>query len=304
MKMVAGIDGGGTKTILEFCGLDGAFLEQRLFGPFNLNSIGKEQFQKLTEDIFQVITEAGECEAVCFGAAGISNPVVSSIIYDAAKNQGYTGKLLLKGDHEIALYGATGGKEGGILIAGTGSICTGRNLLGETARAGGWGHLVDDVGSGYSLGRDALSAVFCAYDGREKETSLTEMIMEEWSVSDIGSLIYTIYGKNDKSVIAALSQLVEKAGRMGDEAALKIIDKNGKALTELVKAVYTRLDGGKNRKFGLSLMGGLLTHDTLLRSNFLSHLTLLLPQIQIAEPVMDAAGGASLMALHEICKSE
>ncbi len=37
--------------------------------------------------------------------------------------------------------------------------------------SGGWGHLLDDHGSGYDIGLNALKAVLRSYDGRNAKTS-------------------------------------------------------------------------------------------------------------------------------------
>ena len=47
----------------------------------------------------------------------------------------------LVGDQVIALNGALSGEAGIALIAGTGSICFGKNGAGEYARSGGWGQI-------------------------------------------------------------------------------------------------------------------------------------------------------------------
>lgn len=172
MIMVAGIDGGGTKTTVEVCGQNGELVKRKTFGAFNLNSIGEAAFEQLLGEIFDFIKACGEVHTVCIGAAGISNPSVQMLTEKVKKEKKFPGELLLRGDHEIALYGAVRDAAGCILIAGTGSICLGKknsNSEEKLIRAGGWGHLIDDGGSGYSLGRDALNAVVQSYDKRKMQ---------------------------------------------------------------------------------------------------------------------------------------
>lgn len=170
---------------------------------------------------------------------------------------------------------------------------------GKTARAGGWGHLIDDVGSGYALGRDALTAVVRAQDGRGAKTVLTDLVQKAWKVENIGQLIAETYSTADKSHIASLSPLVEQAGRQGDVKALAIIEENAVELTELAAAVYRQL--GK-KELGISLMGGLLSHETLLREKFIRELAVRLPQMKVKDPDMDAAAGAALWAFRMMQK--
>lgn len=297
MKIVAGIDGGGTGTTLEVLGIDQRIITRKQFGAFNLNSIGRERFIQVLRELFEVIMNIGDCLVICIGAAGISNEAVIHLIQEVAEGTGLHAKLMLKGDHEIALYGAMSGNPGSILIAGTGSICTGIDREGKVARAGGWGHLIDDVGSAYALGRDALSAVVCAQDGRREATLLTQLIMEYWSVTNLKQLVAKVYETKDKSNIASLSVLVEQAGQRKDPVALSILQKNARELTDLVLAVYQQLN---IELLPLSMLGGLLVNDTLLRKELLSCLKEKCPMIQIKKPDMDAAAGAALWAWNSL----
>lgn len=289
MKITAGIDGGGTKTTLVI--LDGKKQKRKSFGAFNLNSIGKERFQELLTELFDTLTQAGECEAVCIGAAGISNPQVHKIILDTAKRYELSKRILLQGDHDIALYGAMSGKPGAILIAGTGSICAGRAENGKTVRAGGWGHLIGDEGSGYAIGIDILKTVVKTYESTKKKTLLTELVYKHWKVSDIEGIIAKTYSTPDKSNIAALAPLAEEAARQGDRMAWQILQKNASELCKLAKQVCTQL--GEN-PLSLCLMGGLLSHETLYRD--LVKEVLISKNILFKDPDMDAAAGAALWA--------
>lgn len=65
MKIVAGVDGGGTGTTLEIWDAAGQKRDRKTFGPFNINSIGEQNCKRLLSEIFEVIVQAGECRAVC-----------------------------------------------------------------------------------------------------------------------------------------------------------------------------------------------------------------------------------------------
>lgn len=292
MKFAGGIDGGGTRTTLELRSLQGQVVGRKVFGPFNLNSIGQERFPALLDEITQALREAGECTSLCIGAAGISNPAMQTLVKDAMDRAGLACWQLV-GDHEIALYGALEGRPGCALIAGTGSICFGRNADGSTARAGGWGHLIDDGGSGYALGRDALLSLVRVWDGRQAPTVLTRQIPEFLGLNTRQALIAHVYG-GEKSRVAALAPLVEQAAAQGDETALDILRRNANALGELAAAVVKALGMAQGEA---ALLGGLLTHPTMLRRETVSWLNLHLPGITPTFPRQDAAAGAALMAL-------
>lgn len=287
----AGIDGGGTKTKVECRDRLGKVLCRKTFGPFNLNSIGEDAFTALLEEITEFLRKTGDCIAVCAGAAGVSNPRVRELLAQAMERAGIA-RWQLVGDHEIALHGALSGQPGCVLIAGTGSICCGRNGRGEFVRTGGWGHIIDDGGSGYALGRDALAAVVRQWDGRGRKTLLAEAVSEHLGVRTPQELTAYIYG-GDKSRVAAAAPLVEKCAAEGDETALQIYARAGEELAALAEAAARQLGLARCE---VALLGGALEHDACLRRALQSRLAEIAPGLQCVAPQQDAAAGAALMA--------
>lgn len=291
MDFLAGIDGGGTKTKVVCVTPQGQELETKLFGPFNLNSIGAERFQDLLEELGTYLNSLGNCVALAIGSAGISNQDMVRMVAEAMQRHGISNWKLV-GDQEIALYGALDGQPGISLIAGTGSICFGRASDGTMARSGGWGHLIGDEGSGYALGRDGLVAVAKAWDGYGPQTRLTELLAESQGLATQREIISYIYG-GDKSRIAALSRLVEQAARDGDAVALDILRENARKLSQLVAAVAARLKLGTTK---VAMLGGMLENDTLLRKFFREEMAAAHPEIGCVAPLHDAAAGAVMLA--------
>ena len=290
MRFAAGVDGGGTRTTVECRTMEGAALCREVFGPFNLNSVGEERFTALLEEIAAFLGKTGECAALCIGAAGVSNPRVREL---TARVMDGLCPWRLAGDHEIALHGAHSGGPGLALIAGTGSICCGKNDRGEAVRAGGWGHLIDDGGSGYALGRDLLSAVVRQWDGRGEETVLTRLLLARLEIETPQELVAYVYG-GDKSRVASLAPLAGQAAAQGDRTALDIYARNGAELGEMVLAAAKRLGMETGE---VALLGGLLTGDGRLREALTAWLAERAPGLRCIEPRQDAAAGAAMLAL-------
>ena len=112
MRYAAGMDGGGTKTVLEARAPDGRVLLRERFGPLNLNSAAaqavRETMQGCTDALARLPGGLEACAALCVGGAGVSNPQARALLEQMLRRCGYRGALLLTGDQETALAGALG----------------------------------------------------------------------------------------------------------------------------------------------------------------------------------------------------
>lgn len=287
---IAGIDGGGTHTRIEIRDEENRLVCQKEFGPFNINSIGEEAFRQLLREVFGFCGDMAQCAKICFGAAGISNPRVGEILSEELEMEGFRGKWKLCGDQEIALRGAMD-CPGVAVIAGTGSICFGKNGAGETARSGGYGHLIDDGGSGYALGRDVLSAAVRAYDGRGQGVKLREAVYGQLGAGSPGDIVSFVYSpETDKAAIAKFARTALDLAEIGDKTALEILERGAWELCELVAAVQKKLclEGCP-----IALLGGLISHENAYRRIVVEKLSKLGTPIA---PGHDALWGAAQMA--------
>ena len=94
----------------------------------------------------------------------------------------------------------------------------------EAARAGGWGYVLGDEGSGYWIGRAALRAVLREADRRGPRTALTPLLLQHFGVAAAQSLIHEVYQNNLRpAAIGSLARCVQAAFSEGDEAAIGIL---------------------------------------------------------------------------------
>lgn len=287
MNFIAGIDGGGTKTVLLCRSLDGTWQERKYFGAFNINAIGKDSFRSLMEDIASVIESFGTCESLCIGAAGVSNTEMRNIVSDVL-NRSKIKQWSLVGDHEIALAGALDGGCGIIVISGTGSIVFGKTADNNLIRMGGWGHLLGDEGSAYGLSHDAYVAVAQMIDGLGPETSLKEKL----GIKDRADII-SYYYSHEKADIASHAPLVEQAAAEGDEVAFEILKSNAEKLGNDIVAVAKKL---QLETVKVSFCGGLVTNDTLFKKLLVQYIEETDNNIKCIDPIKDSAEGAVILA--------
>lgn len=286
---IAGIDGGGTHTRIEIRDMENRLLRRGEFGPFNINSIGEAAFEALLREVFAWCGGMENCTRLCIGAAGSSNPKAEQILSRELENAGFRGNWRLCGDQEIALRGAIDGP-GIVVIAGTGSICFGKNADGQTARSGGYGHLIDDGGSGYALGRDVLSIAVRAADGRVKETGILQAVCDRLN-GGAEKIVPFVYGsETDKAAIAQFAAIALEQAHRGDREAWHILRQEAEELSQMVAAVQERLDMSKCR---IALLGGLLTSENPYRQAVVDTLTYLGTVVPARQ---DALWGAAQMA--------
>lgn len=295
---VCGIDGGGTKTEIKICDIHGYEIAHWWDDGINISGKTKEQIQVVLNRILDRIQEScGKldfCSVICAGIAGISCSLTKYLWEKTFESKGYNGKLVIIGDQEIALWGAHQKGEGIILISGTGSICFGDDGQGNTHRSGGYGHLIDDEGSGYDIGRQALSAIVKSGDHRIGDTSLKGLVYSYLNISGIEDLIAYIYARERvKKDIAAIAPLVFKASVTGDAVAVEILNLCSEKLTDMVEATVKTLGMESG---DLAMLGSILTKTDVLRNITETNIRNRLPQLKISSAKLSSVDGAVLMA--------
>lgn len=144
-----------------------------------------------------------------------------------------------------ALRQGAGRLSGIILIAGTGSICIGVAGDGRTIRAGGWGGLLGDEGSGYWIGRSALGVATQMADGRRRPTALLDEILRVLRLNEPMELIPWVSEQDADSYkrnVAALAPVVIGLARQSDPAALRLMRQAQAHLKSHLLAIAGRLD--------------------------------------------------------------
>ena len=166
------------------------------------------------------------------------------------------GEIEVVTDANIALYGATGGAPGLVVIAGTGSICCGINARRKRFCAGGWGPIAGDEGGGAWLARRALRAVAHAFDGRGPQTALTELACAYFHVTSPDDLTTAIYAPTiTNERLAGFGRDVVNAAKDEDQVALQIVADGGTELGRAAVAVIRDLQMERDR-FQIAYVGG------------------------------------------------
>ncbi len=301
-QLFLGVDGGGTKTHIALINHAGAVKAEGNAGPSNPLRVGVET---AVANIFKAVNEAcdtgsvsrGDIVAATLGLAGVRRADLRQRVRDSfVKAVGVKNALVIT-DAEIALYATTRGKPGLVVIAGTGSICLGKNEKGEIAISGGWGPLAGDEGGGVGIAQTALHSVAKASDGRGIATTLSKRASEYFRASGPENLIVAIYSPQvDNTRIAGFAEFVVEAAKDGDAVAMSIMNEAGTELGLAACAVIEKLNLTK-AKVPIGCVGSVFKAGKLLTKPMISTIRTVAPKAFLTEPEMPPAHAAALMAM-------
>jgi N-acetylglucosamine kinase-like BadF-type ATPase len=237
--------------------------------------------------------------AICLGIAGVDRPDDARTVGGIMRRIGSKARVLVVNDALVALEAGAPGESGVVVIAGTGSIAYGRNDRNQAARAGGWGYVLGDEGSGYWIGRAALRAVLREADRRGPKTQLTGLLLKYFEIDRAQNLIHEVYhGTLRPSAIAALAQYVHAAFKAGDSVAIGILRGSADELESSALSVARRLDL-VGSTFPFVLAGGMFKAVPWLYEELGRRLPLASPASRIIRLDVEPAIGAVRLALLE-----
>jgi len=260
---VVGVDGGGTKTHAVILDSNQRVIGEGRAGPSNPMRVGiANAATSVREAIDKACVMAkvrrDDLLAAEIGLAGARRRELRERMREALSTLGIA-DIEVVTDADIALYGATDGAPGIVVIAGTGSICCGINARGKRMCAGGWGPIAGDEGGGAWIARRALRGVAHASDGRGPKTLLTELACAYFHVSSADDLVTAIYAPsitNDR--LAGFGKDVIEAAKQKDAVALAIIEESGAELALATITVIKNLHMERAR-FQIAHVGGVFT---------------------------------------------
>ena len=307
-RFVIGLDGGGTKTAAELCDSNGRPLATATGGPSNFQVIGIETAARTILDLIETCCHSIGCtvdrlDSVVAGLTGAGRSgdqgrMRDGILLEAERRGLNLRQVRVDSDARIALEGATGGRPGVIVIAGTGSIVFGKDAAGKVHRAGGWGRIIGDEGSGYALGREIFRAVAASMDGRTPKTSLTKLLTSSTGLATQESIITALYRENFD--MASVAPLATTAAAQGDRIARRILSQAAEEIVDVLSAVIRMVRGRSRRPLSVSFIGSVLSSANPYSRRVRSLVRTKLPGVTIRPPETPPVHGAVLLALADL----
>ena len=292
-KILIGIDGGGSNTKLIVSDFDLKIIEKSTGGASNFLKIG---FKNAVLNVVNLVepflpTFKDSMITLVIGTAGAGREDNANEFEKyLAESLTNIAKIKVVSDAAITLKGAFEEDDGAILIVGTGSILY-YKIGNEIKRIGGYGRLIGDEGSGYSLGKRGLNLVSKMLDKRLNKSLLLELAIENLKVDSPNQLISKIY--NDNFEIASFAKVVIDAANNGDALAQALIENE---TNELILHLESMISLNNIDNIKLVLSGGLVASDNLYRQCLIDNISRKLPQIKTVEAKYSPEFGAVLMA--------
>ncbi len=299
--IVAGVDGGGSKTRVIIADEHGRQLGE-IVGPGSAARPG--EIEQSASVIAAAVGDAlASCEmshvmpkVLCVGVAGAAADAEREALWTALMGYELADEIVVRPDFAIALDDAFGDGPGILLISGTGSAAFGRGPAGLSARCGGWGPMCGDEGSGAWIGRRALSVVTASADGREPETALVGAILTAAQVNEPRELIAWA-AQATPGQFATLAPIVTSVADSGDLRANALVSLAVEELVIHVRTLARTLFIDERSATPLALSGGMLRKGSTLRKRLEQRLRSAVPGAQLTSDEVNAARGAVRNAL-------
>ena len=252
-----GVDGGGTKTTAVVFNENGEFICSACGESINYYSVGLDAARLAMKNIIDNLNiKSFRCAVI--GMSALNERASEEETDRFCDGIIESKKIIMDSDLYVALEAMDESGECAVVISGTGSMALHRNSDGEIKHAGGWGYILGDEGSGYSIGLSGIKAAIRAAEGSEEKTALTEECLDYFSTDNIYDLIDLYYDKTvSRKITAAFAKNVISLAESGDKTADEIVRIEAKLLSKTVSALLT----DAKKEISIGLWGGIFQHN-------------------------------------------
>ena len=246
-----GVDGGGTGCRARIEDAEGRLLGTGIAGPAAVRLGIDRSVAALESACRAAAAEAGlrtEALAGMDAGVGLAGICRKGVLEELMARPHPFRSVVYVNDATIACIGAHGGRDGGIVIVGTGSIGF-AVVKGREVRIGGYGFPISDEGSGADLGLHAIRLALRASDGRALATSFTREVMVRFDNDPFEAVAWM--DRATATDYATLAPLVMRHADAGDPVGRRIVREAAEQIDELVRRL---IECGAPR---VALIGGL-----------------------------------------------
>lgn len=242
-QLFLGIECGGTRTVALLTDANSQLIQRSEFGTANLRLLTDAQLLKHFRALGRSFPHP---TALGIGMAGMRTKTDRHRILKVAAKVWPRVPCVATDDLETALAAGTQINERSsgpmpildlppsalprvLVLSGTGSCSYGKDPQGQTAKVGGWGHILGDGGSGYDVGLTALKAVITHFDRSGDWPELGKRLLRALQLNEPNQLIAWAQAAT-KTELAALAVEVFAAWEKRDPIAGKVLEQAANSL--------------------------------------------------------------------------
>ena len=246
VDVVVVADGGGTKTDVAAIGMDGSVLARSRVGAFQPDSVGIPQAtSELDAAVRSVLARIDEPRVALAGVyfSGLDFPFEINAFHAELDRCDWAGRLTADNDTFALMRAGTQEPTAVAVVCGTGMNCIGRAADGRVVRFAAIGEVSGDWGGGWTLGTEAIWHAARAADRRGPATELEPLVLKTLGRSCMEDVIIGFQtGELEHDRVSRLAPLIFDAAAVGDDVALRVVDRQADELVAFVTASMIRLD--------------------------------------------------------------
>lgn len=293
MKYYLGIDGGGTVTTAAVADENGKVIYKSTGKSINFYGVGMQKAREnLAEVMEKVKTDCSvnEFYSAFIGCSALDGKAEEELVSSLCGGIIDAEKIGMNSDVYVALK-ASGGNC--VAVCGTGSMIVGTNQKGENVVKGGWGHLLGDEGSAYSIAIKGLKAACCFWDNKT-DSPLVSRALKYFGESDLRKIIDKVYSPHcDKGMLAGFAKEVSVCSQDGCETSKNIITEEAQSFAQTFKAFCEEAETVTS----LCVYGGVFCNNKSFFDTFVDEIKVFCPKIQVSILSVPAEEGAIKVAM-------
>ncbi|MBP1988803.1 N-acetylglucosamine kinase [Paenibacillus eucommiae] len=247
MRIVMGVDGGGTKTHAVIVDESGKTLGAGISGCANYQINGIEAaLGSIDMSMRMALDEAGLCaediDFVQYGLSGADRESDFAILNRALSSLPYAAWDVVCDTMEGLRAGA-GDYAGVVLVCGTGTNAAGRSSMGKAIQTGGFGYLFGDGAGADCMAVETFRAAIRSWELREIPSRLTALVPGFFGYASMEETVTALLDQDATEIPNELTVVLHEAAAEGDELAILLLQRAGRELGLAAGSVVRRLGG-------------------------------------------------------------
>lgn len=281
MDYYLGIDGGGTRTTAAVSDDKGRIIYKSVGKTINFYSVGienaRENLSGIMNDIYENIGDI-TFKSAFVGCSALDNEADAELTHTLCSGIIKSERIKMNSDVYVALFSGDCTVPRGVVICGTGSMVAGIDSDNKITVKGGWGHVIGDGGSAYSIAINALSEAINLYDENRKDEPLVKIAKTFFKTDDLRKIIDIVYSEDTtKDKLADFAKLVSDECEKGEKISSKILSDE---CNKLLRTVYSLSEEMKECEI-LYLYGGVFQNNLFFKNIFTERFNCKYPNIKV-----------------------